>query len=260
MPELIREGDHVLLYLDRRRTYLVKVEKEKNFHTHKGFVKLDNLIGKGYGTKIKSNLNVEFVALKPVLRDYILKSFRKTQIMYPKDIALTIIFSGIGPGSKVVDAGTGSGALTTALAHFVKPKGHVYSYEVREKFVEIAKKNLTRSGLIDFVKLKNKDVIAGIDESDVDAVILDLATPWLVIPNAYTALKPSGTVISFSPTIDQVVKTVEALKENSFVDIETVECLMRGMQTERGKTRPHTLMTGHTGYITSARKATKSEA
>ncbi len=260
MPELIREGDHVLLYLDRRRTYLVKVEKEKNFHTHKGFVKLDNLIGKSYGTKIKSNLNVEFVALKPVLRDYILKSFRKTQIMYPKDIALTIMFSGIGPGSKVVDAGTGSGALTTALAHFVKPKGHVYSYEVREKFVEIAKKNLTRSGLIDFVKLKNKDVIAGIDESDVDAVILDLATPWLVIPNAYTALKPSGTVISFSPTIDQVVKTVEALKENSFVDIETVECLMRGMQTERGKTRPHTLMTGHTGYITSARKAAKSEA
>lgn len=260
MPELIREGDHVLLYLDRRRTYLVKVEKEKNFHTHKGFVKLDNLIGKSYGTKIKSSLNVEFVALKPVLRDYIMKSFRKTQIMYPKDIALTIMFSGIGPGSKVVDAGTGSGALTTALAHFVKPKGHVYSYEVREKFVEIAKKNLTRSGLIDFVKLKNKDVIAGIDESDVDAVILDLATPWLVIPNAYTALKPSGTVISFSPTIDQVVKTVEALKENSFVDIETVECLMRGMQTERGKTRPHTLMTGHTGYITSARKAAKSEA
>ena len=256
MPELIREEDHVLLYLDRRRTYLVKVEKEKNFHTHKGFVKLDNLIGKGYGTKIKSNLNVEFVALKPVLRDYIMKSFRKTQIMYPKDIALTIMFSGIGPGSKVVDAGTGSGALTTALAHFVKPKGHVYSYEVREEFVKIAKKNLTRSGLIDFVELKNKDVIGGIDESDVDAVILDLATPWLVIPNVYAALKPSGTVVSFSPTIDQVVKTVEALKENSFVDIETVECLMRGMQTERGKTRPHTLMTGHTGYITFARKAT----
>ena len=260
MPELIQEEDHVLLYLDRRRTYLVKVEKEKNFHTHKGFVKLDNLIGKSYGTKIKSSLNVEFVALKPVLRDYIMKSFRKTQIMYPKDIALTIMFSGIGPGSEVVDAGTGSGALTTALAHFVKPKGRVYSYEAREEFVEIAKKNLTRSGLIDFVKLKNKDVIAGIDESDVDAVILDLATPWLVIPNAYTALKPSGTVVSFSPTIDQVVKTVEALKENSFVDIKTVECLLRGMQIARGKTRPQTLMTGHTGYITFARRAIKSEA
>jgi tRNA (adenine57-N1/adenine58-N1)-methyltransferase len=259
LTELIREGDHVLLYLDSRRTYLVKVEKEKDFHTHKGFVKLGNLIEKNYGTRIKSNLNVEFIALKPILRDYIIKCFRKTQIMYPKDIALTIMFSGIGLGSKVVEAGTGSGALTTTLAHFVKPKGHVYSYEVREKFVEIAKKNLTRSGLIDFVELKNKDVIAGIDESDVDAVTLDLATPWLVIPNAYNALKPSGVVVSFSPTIDQVVKMVEALKENSFVDIETVECLMRRMQTERGKTRPQTLMTGHTGYITFARKATKPE-
>ena len=259
MTELIREGDHVLLYLDSRRTYLVKVEKDKDFHTHKGFVKLGNLIEKNYGTRIKSNLNVEFIALKPILRDYIIKCSRKTQIMYPKDIALTIMFSGIGPGSKVVEAGTGSGALTTALAHFVKPEGRVYSYEVREKFVEIAKKNLMRSGLIHFVELKNKDVITCIDESDVDAVILDLATPWLAILNAYNALKPSGTIVSFSPTIDQVVKTVEALKENSFVDIETVECLMRRMQAERGRTRPQTLMTGHTGYITFARKATKPE-
>jgi tRNA (adenine57-N1/adenine58-N1)-methyltransferase len=104
------------------------------------------------------------------------------------------------------------------------------------------------------VELKNKDVTEGIDEQDVDAVILDLATPWLVIPHAYSALKGSGTLVSFSPTIDQVMKTVEALKENAFVAIETVECLMRRMQVMKGKTRPETLMTGHTGYITFARK------
>jgi tRNA (adenine57-N1/adenine58-N1)-methyltransferase len=92
-----------------------------------------------------------------------------------------------------------------------------------------------------------------------DAVILDMATPWLVVPHAYGALKPSGALVSFSPTIDQVVKTVEALYEEGFVDTETVECMMRGMQIERGKTRPHTLMTGHTGYVTCARKAMKSE-
>jgi tRNA (adenine57-N1/adenine58-N1)-methyltransferase len=107
------------------------------------------------------------------------------------------------------------------------------------------------------VELKNKDVTLGIDESNIDAVILDLATPWLVIPHAYNALKPSGTTVSFSPTIDQVVKTAEALKENGFVNVETVECLMRGMQIERGKTRPQTLMAGHTGYITFARKTLK---
>jgi len=192
------------------------------------------------------------------LCDFIMKSVRKTQITYPKDIALIIMFSGIGPGSHVVEAGTGTGALTTALAHYVKPQGKVYSYEIREEFLKTAEKNLKRAGLIDFVELKNKDVTMGIDERNVDTVILDLATPWLVIPHAYNALKSCGTIVSFSPTIDQVVKTAEALKENGFVDMETVECLMRGMQVERGKTRPQTLMTAHTGYITFARKALKS--
>jgi len=254
----IREGDYVLLYLRQRKTYLIKVEAGKSFHTHKGFVKFDDFIGKEYGSTVLSSLGVEFMALKPLLCDYVMKSVRKTQITYPKDIALIVIFSGIGPGSRIVEAGTGTGALTTALAHYVKPDGRVYSYEIREDFLETGKKNLKRAGLIDFVELKNRDVTAGIDERDVDAVILDLATPWLVIPHAYSALKPSGTIVSFSPTIDQIVKTVEALKGNGFVDIETVECLMRGMQVERGKTRPQTLMTGHTGYVTFARKAIKS--
>jgi len=253
------EGDYILLYLNQRKTYLVKVEAGKNFHTHKGFVKLDDLIGKAYGSTVISNTGVEFVALKPLLRDYIMKSARQTQITYPKDIALIIMFSGISSGSRVVEAGTGTGALTTALAHYVKPNGKIYSYEVREEFLKTAEKNLRRADLADFVELKNKDITTGIDESDVDAVVLDLATPWLVVPHAYKALKPCGTLVSFSPTIDQVVKTVEALKENGFVDIETVECLMRGMQVERGKTRPQTLMTAHTGYITFARKALKIE-
>lgn len=251
----IMEGDYILLYLSQRKTYLVKVEAGKSFHTHKGFIKFDDLIGKDYGSSVLSNLGVEFMAIKPLLRDFVMKSVRKTQITYPKDIALIVVFSGIGPGSRVVEAGTGTGALTTALAHYVKPDGKVYSYEIREEFLKTAEKNLKRAGLIDFVELKNRDVTAGIDESDIDSVILDLATPWLVVPHAYNALKPCGTLVSFSPTIDQIVKTVEALNENGFVDMETVECLMRGMQTERGKTRPQTLMTGHTGYITFARKA-----
>jgi tRNA (adenine57-N1/adenine58-N1)-methyltransferase len=254
----IAEGDYILLYLSQRKTYLVKVEAGKSFHTHKGFIKFDDLIGKDYGSCIQSSLGIEFIALKPLLRDYIMKSMRKTQITYPKDIALIVMFSGIGPGSNVVEAGTGTGALTTALAHYVKPDGHVHSYEIREEFLQTVEKNLKRADLMDFVELKNKDITVGIDESDVDTVILDLATPWLVVSHAYNALKPCGTIVSFSPTIDQVVKTVEALNENGFVDMESIECLMRGMQVERGKTRPQTLMTGHTGYITFARKAVKA--
>ena len=253
----IHEGDDVLLYLDRKRTYLVKVEQEKSFHTHKGFVQLIELIGRQYGTRITSSMNIEFVALKPTLRDHIFKMQRKTQITYPKDIALILMFSDAGPSNKIVEAGTGTGALTTSLARHVRPTGHVYSYEVRTKFIESALKNLKRAGISEYVTVKNKDITEGIDETEVDAVVLDLATPWLVIPHAYAALKGSGTLVSFSPTIDQVVKTVEALKENGFVAIETVECLMRTMQIERGKTRPQTLMTGHTGYITHARKALK---
>lgn len=238
---------------------MIRVENGKSFHTHKGFVKLDDLIGKGYGCTIQSSLGFEFTALKPLLHDYIMKSARQTQITYPKDIALIVMFSGIGPGSRVVESGTGTGALTTALAHYVQPDGRIYTYEIRREFQKTAEKNLARAGLTQYVELKNKDITTGMDEKDIDSVILDLAVPWMVVPHAQAALKPCGTIVSFSPTIDQIVKTAEALRENGFVSMETIECLMRGMQVERGKTRPHTLMTGHTGYITFARKAIKTQ-
>lgn len=257
MTQEIADGDFVLLVLERRKTYMVKVEAGKTFHTHKGYVKLDDLIGRDFGEIFQSSLGVQFTVLKPMLTDYIMKSSRNTQITYPKDAALIVMLSGIGPGSRVIESGTGTGALTTALAHYVGPNGRVFTYELRQEFQKNAEKNLRRSNLLDYVELKSGDITQGIEERDADAVILDLAVPWLVVPHAYMALKPSGTLVSFSPTIDQVVKTTEALRENGFILIETIECIMRAMQVERGKTRPQTLMTGHTGYITSSRKATK---
>lgn len=245
----------MLFYLNPRRTYLVRIEKGKSLHTHRGYIPHDSVIGKPYGTRVITNTGTEFTALRPALRDYIFKTQRQTQIMYPKDIALIVMFSGIGPGSKVVEAGTGAGALTTALAYYVKPTGRVYSYEVRQEFMQIAQKNLEKASLSKYVTIKNGDITQGVDENNIDAVILDLATPWLVIPNVCSALRGSGALVSFSPTIDQVVKTVDALKANGFVDIQTIECLMRGMQVEVGRTRPETLMTAHTGYITFARKS-----
>jgi len=255
LEEKIQEGDDVILYLDKRRSYLVKVERGKELHTHKGLINLNALIGKEFGTRIYSSTGIEFIAFRPTIRDYIFKISRKTQIIYPKDIALIIFYSGIGPGSRVVEGGTGAGALAAALANYVKPSGRIYSYEIREEFIETAAKNLRRIGVIEYVELKLGDLTRGIEEKNVDAVILDLATPWLVVPKAYEALKGSGVFISFSPTIDQVVKTTEALLKNGFAGIETFESLFRGMQIERGRTRPETLMTGHTGYITFARKA-----
>ncbi|MCL2359263.1 MAG: tRNA (adenine-N1)-methyltransferase [Nitrososphaerota archaeon] len=258
MADIIQDGDYVLIYLDARRTYMIKMQTGQTFHTHKGYLKLDEIIGKEFGEPIKSSLGVTFTTLKPSLTDYMMKSGRNTQIVYPKDAALIVMFSGIGPGSRVFESGTGTGALTSALAHYVGPTGKVYTYELRPEFQKNAAKNLQRSKLINNVEMKSGDVTMGIDERDLDAAVLDLAVPWLVVPHVYEALKPSGVVVSFSPTIDQVVRTTEALRDSGFVFIETVECLLRTMQVERGKTRPNTMMTGHTGYITHARKIIKS--
>ena len=148
-------------------------------------------------------------------------------------------------------------AFQIALANFVKPEGRIFSYEIREDFFNEAIKNFEKTGVIDYVDLKNNDITQKIFEKNMDTIVLDMATPWLVVSQAHLALRGSGLFISFSPTIDQVVKTCESLKENGFVNIQTIESFIRGIRVERGKTRPDTLMTAHTGYITSATKANK---
>ena len=256
----VREGVDVLLFLDARRSYLVRVRRGERFHTHRGFILLGDLIGKPFGERITSNLGYEFILLQPTVYDYLMKSLRATQILYPKDIGLILVYSAVGPGSRVVEAGTGSGAMTTALAHAVRPSGKVYSYDVRPEFQRRASANLERAGLLDSVELKVGDVSLGIDEKDMDAVVLDLATPWAVVTNAREALKGSGILVSFSPTIEQVVKTVSALEEGDFIEIETIESFLRRIKVKEGETRPETLMVGHTGYITRARKAGPARA
>lgn len=255
----IREGDHVLLYLDEKRTYLVTVKAETSFHTHKGYVQLGVLIGKEFGCSIASNLGAPFYALKPLVRDQILKMKRRTQIMYPKDIGFIAMMSGLGPGSRVVEAGTGSGALTSVLANLVRPKGVVYTYEIRDEFRREAQESLHRAGLAEFVDFKLKDIVEGIDENEVDAVVLDMAVPWLVVANAYASLSGGGMFVSFSPTMEQVMKTVDALENHPFVEVETYELIMRRINVGNNRTRPETLMIGHTGYITCARKVLTSQ-
>jgi tRNA (adenine57-N1/adenine58-N1)-methyltransferase len=250
----IDEGDDVLLYLDGKRTYLVRIEKNTQFHTHKGYVELDELIGKPYGSPLISSLGVRFNALKPLVRDRILKTDRRTQVLYPKDIGYILIHLGIGPGNRIVEAGTGSGALTMSLANAVKPNGIVYSYEINPEFQIVATRNIERSGLKDYVKLQQGDITMGINEEDVDAVVLDMAVPWLVVPCAFNALTGSGVFVSFSPTIEQVMKTTTALHQYPFVEIETIELMLRKITVSKNKTRPQTRMLGHSGYITSARK------
>ncbi|HDI75359.1 MAG TPA: methyltransferase domain-containing protein, partial [Thermoprotei archaeon] len=167
---------------------------------------------------------------------------------------LIVFLSGVGPGSIVVEAGTGSGFLTAALAYYVRPDGRVYSYEIRRDFLEIARKNLSLCGLLPYVDLKHKDIVDGIDEKNVDAVILDMPNPWDVVPHAKEALKDGGVFVSFLPTINQVEKIVEKLIHENFLDVLTIETLLRKIKVKKGETRPETFMIGHTGYIVFARK------
>ncbi|MEM2685399.1 MAG: tRNA (adenine-N1)-methyltransferase [Candidatus Nezhaarchaeales archaeon] len=252
--EEVKEGCDALLYLDEKRKYLVKVEVGKVFHTHKGFIRLDEVLGKPYGSTIRSSTGVSFAVLKPTLYDYMYKLPRMTQIMYPKDAGFLLVRAGIGPGCIVVEGGSGSGILTCALANYVKPDGKVYSYEIREEFLSLARRNVERSGLSGYVEFKRKDITKGIDEEEVDAVVLDLANPWDAVPVAWKALKGSGSFTSFSPTINQVEKTVDALKANNFLDVETFELILRPLKVKAGETRPVSTFTVHTGYLVFARK------
>jgi tRNA (adenine57-N1/adenine58-N1)-methyltransferase len=251
---LIGEGDDILLYLDGKRTYLIRVKAGAQFHTHKGYVELGELIGRSFGSPLVSSLGVRFTALRPLIRDRILKTDRRTQVLYPKDIGYILTQLGVGLGSRVVEAGTGSGALTLSLADAVRPEGMVYSYEINPKFQRVAARNIERAGLMDYVELREGDVTQGIDVTDVDAMVLDMAVPWLVVPHAYDALAGGGIFVSFSPTIEQVMKTTYALDEMPFVEVGTIELMLRNITVAENKTRPQTRMLGHSGYITSARK------
>jgi tRNA (adenine57-N1/adenine58-N1)-methyltransferase len=195
-----------------------------------------------------------FLVMPASLLDKIESLERRAQIVLPKDSATVIFNCGIKSGDIVVEGGIGSGALTTALAHFIGPAGKVISYEVRDDFATIARWNLARAGLLDGVEIKIADISMGIEESDVDVVVLDLPEPWDVVVHAHKALKPGGHFCSLIPNSSQVVKTVEALQHNNFIEIITLENLQRTMLVKEGWMRPHEML-AHTCYMTFARKA-----
>ena len=254
--EKVKEGDHVLLYDGRKRKFLVKAEYGRQLHTDKGIIELGELVDRIYGTKIKTHLGKEFYILKPNFEDLVYGLFeRKTQVLYPKDIGYMIVKAAISNGSRVVEAGTGSGVLTAFLARAVAPDGKVYSYEVREEYIELAKRNLARVGLSESVVLKNKDVTKGIEEVEIDAVFLDMPNPWEVIPSAFHSLKHGGVFLAFVPTVNQMEKTAIRLREEGFHFVECVELMLRNYRVSVIEgVRPSTLGIRHTGYIISARK------
>jgi len=253
---MIKEGDLVFLYNDEKRNFLMKVGA-KTLHTDKGFLKIDSLIGRKFGEKAETNLGHHFYILRPPLDELIMKVNRKTQILYPKDIGMILVKACIYPGARVIECGAGSGALTTAMANFVRPNGKVYSYERNEEFLKNSQKNLQKNGLIDWVEYKHREVMDKFDEEDVDFVMIDIGSPWDLIDAAFKALKGGARLATICPTFEQLTKTVFTLEDKDFINIETVEILVRKILVRRGKTRPEQRMPSHTGFLVFATK-TKS--
>lgn len=256
--DLIKDNDLIFLILDGKRRWLMEVKSGDTFHTHRGIIEFNDIIGKKFGTCVFSRpyktAGYKFFVLKPLPSDYILHMARKTQIIYPEDAGLILIYSGIGPGSMVIEAGSGSGALSCILGNYVRPNGHVYSYDIREKSLNRAKKNVAKANLEEYVTIRFGNILEDeLNHKNFDSVVLDMPQPWQAIEIVKNYLKLSGTLVSFSPTIEQVKKTTFALKENEFIEINTYELIKRRIQVKPNATRPETRMVGHSGYITFAR-------
>jgi tRNA (adenine57-N1/adenine58-N1)-methyltransferase len=252
-------GNEVLLYFDRKRKFLVKLEQGKKISSDRGTIATDNIVGKPIGSSFITSLNVRGWVLKPLLIDYLEKGIKRaTQVIYPKDLGFMILMLGIESGSRVLEAGVGSGNTTAVLAYFVKPLGHVYGYEVRKEFIEIAKNNIARLGLDKYVTIKHGDIKEGIEERDLDAAVIDIPDPWEALNNIYIALKPSAPVAFFVPSMQQLIKLYDALNSHGgFIDIKAYEILLREIELSPTSVRPATRMIGHTGYIVFARKVLK---
>ncbi|MEM5772861.1 MAG: tRNA (adenine-N1)-methyltransferase [Candidatus Aenigmatarchaeota archaeon] len=247
----MQEGELILL-LSKDSSYLVEARKGK-LQTKDGIFDLNEILKKKFGDKIKTHLKKEFKIVKPSLTDILEKRAKRgPQIIMPKDAALILAYTGISPGSFVVDIGTGSGFLAIFLANYIKP-GKVVSYEKDRKMIKIARGNVKLFGLSDFIKIKNKDATSGISEKKVDLVTVDIQNPENVVKYAYKALKEGGWLVVYSPTIEEVIKVSKEIRKLNFSYIKTVENIVREWQTER-TTRPKTMGIMHTGFITFARK------
>lgn len=256
---IARDGDLAQLVGLRHKHFILPLKAGAKFETHRGILMHDDLIGKPWGTQVFSHIGSPFFLLQPSLGDLLIDLPRTTQILYPKDIGFIFVTMGIGPGQKVLEAGTGSGSMTTALAYAVGPEGRVISYEVKPDVQNLARKNLTRFGLDSRVDFKLRDIAEGFDETDADSFFLDVPNPYDYMHQVRSALKPGGFLCILVPTFNQVEKALYALRQASFAFVEVCEILLRFYQAEATRLRPTDRMVAHTGFLIFARRIEPSE-
>jgi tRNA (adenine57-N1/adenine58-N1)-methyltransferase len=250
-------GDRVQLTDPKGRMHTITLVTGKDFFTHKGSIPHDALIGRPEGTTVTTTGGVTYLALRPLLADYVLSMPRGAAVVYPKDAGQVVHMADIFPGAHVVEAGVGSGALTMSLLRAVGDEGRVSSYERRQDFADIARENVESffGGPHPAWRLTVGDLATSLDETDVDRVVLDMLAPWDCLDAVSRALVPGGVLICYVATATQLSRTAEAMREHgTFTEPHAWESLVRGWHLEGLAVRPEHRMVGHTGFLVTTRR------
>jgi len=246
-------GDKVLLLDSKQRRYLITITEGAEFHTHTGLFPHSDLVGQLEGFTARSTKGTGYIAMRPTLEDFVLEMPRGAQVIYPKDLAPICMLADIGPGVRVLESGVGSGALSMTMLRW---GADIVGYELREDFANRAVANV-RSFLGDEAlsryKVELRDCYEGIDERDVDRVVLDLPEPWRVVPHALEALRPGGILVAYCPSITQVAQLRESMANRAWTGTRSLEVLHRGWYIEGAACRPDHRMVAHTGFLTVGR-------
>jgi tRNA (adenine57-N1/adenine58-N1)-methyltransferase len=255
----VNAGDIVLLIGKDRRTFIRTISPGHRFECHLGYIEYDDLVGVPYGEQVHTNKGHKLFILPPHTDDIIRHLHRQGQIIFPKDLGYIALKLGIRPGVTVIEAGTGSGALTVTLALLVGEEGHVYSYERRQNMQERALANVRRMGLLHRVTFHLRDIERGFDEQNVHALFLDVREPWDYLPQARAALRGGGFFGAIVPTINQVTELTQRLYDGPWYLLEIEELLLRSYKTIPARIRPDDQMVGHTGFLVFARAVERED-
>ena len=240
-----------ILIDERGKKYLLKEDRE--FQTDLGIIKKEQMERATIGDEVVTHLGKKYKIIKPTVNDFIDLMDRRCSILIQKDIGVVLAHTGLGAGDRVIDAGTGAGAIALNFGNVVGEKGKVFSYEIREDFAQVAKKNIDDFGITN-IEIKNKDIKQGIDEEEIDLVFLDLPKPFEIFEDVYKNLRLGGWLAVYAPYIQQAEISYKISKKVGFSDIKILETLEREMEVRPQGTRPKTRMVGHSGYLIFARK------
>jgi tRNA (adenine57-N1/adenine58-N1)-methyltransferase catalytic subunit len=252
--DLWSEGDVASLVASREPVRVLRLARGPQRIGDESVLDLTDQLGRPVGGTVEW-LGSKYRLVRPSLSDLLATVRRGAQIVTPKDAAQIVFRAGVGPGARVAEAGSGSGALTMVLAHAVGPTGRVFSYDRRPEFLDTARSNIARAGWGGRVTFRVRDVAKdGWDESELSSIVLDLAEPWEVLTASESALMPGGYVATYTPTYNQLERTVRRLREVGFAEVSAGELIERGLHVGDGGTRPDFDMLGHTGFLASGRK------